>query len=149
MGTSHRAAKVADRIKVVIAQTLETKVKDPRLGFITVTDVRITGDLQQASIFYTVLGDDESKIQPFDLNRDKWTNQEFGNKDFLINTIDYLLDDTGLIYLRSKTVKIAFLNKQKAYEEAVKWQLINILFPLVILGVFGLTFNYFKKKKYS
>ena len=58
MGTSHRAAKVADRIKVVIAQTLETKVKDPRLGFITVTDVRITGDLQQASIFYTVLGDD-------------------------------------------------------------------------------------------
>lgn len=64
MGTSHRAAKVADRIKVVIAQTLETKVKDPRLGFITVTDVRITGDLQQASIFYTVLGDDESKFKP-------------------------------------------------------------------------------------
>jgi len=63
MGTSHRAAKVADRIKVVIAQTLESKIKDPRLGFITVTDVRITGDLQQASIFYTVLGDDESKIQ--------------------------------------------------------------------------------------
>ncbi|MTA45882.1 MAG: ribosome-binding factor A, partial [Actinobacteria bacterium] len=63
MGTSHRAAKVADRIKVVIAQTLETKVKDPRLGFITITDVRITGDLQQASIFYTVLGDDESKIR--------------------------------------------------------------------------------------
>ena len=61
MGASHRAEKVADRIKVVVAQTLETKVKDPRLGFITITDVRITGDLQQASIFYTVLGDDEAK----------------------------------------------------------------------------------------
>jgi ribosome-binding factor A len=61
MGNSHRAAKVADRIKVVIASALESKVKDPRLGFITITDVRITGDLQQASIFYTVLGDDEER----------------------------------------------------------------------------------------
>lgn len=61
MGASHRAEKVADRIKVVVAQTLENKVKDPRLGFITITDVRITGDLQQASVFYTVLGDDEAK----------------------------------------------------------------------------------------
>ena len=61
MGNSHRAAKVADRIKVVVASALENKVKDPRLGFITITDVRITGDLQQASIFYTVLGDDEAR----------------------------------------------------------------------------------------
>lgn len=61
MGTSHRAAKVADRIKVVVASALENRVKDPRLGFITITDVRVTGDLQQASIFYTVLGDDEAR----------------------------------------------------------------------------------------
>ena len=61
MGNSHRAAKVADRIKVVIASALESKIKDPRLGFVTITDVRVTGDLQQASIFYTVLGDDEAR----------------------------------------------------------------------------------------
>ena len=54
---SNRALKVADRIKEVVAQTLESRVKDPRLGFVTITDVRVTGDLQQASIFYTVLGD--------------------------------------------------------------------------------------------
>lgn len=59
---SHRAAKVADRIKVVVAQTLENRIKDPRLGFVTITDVRVTGDLQQASIFYTVLGDDEARV---------------------------------------------------------------------------------------
>lgn len=58
---SNRALKVADRIKEVIATTLELRVKDPRLGFITVTDVRVTGDLQQASIFYTVLGDEEAQ----------------------------------------------------------------------------------------
>jgi len=61
MGKSHRVAKVADRIKVVVAQALETRIKDPRLGFVTITDVRVTGDLQQASIFYTVLGDDEAR----------------------------------------------------------------------------------------
>ena len=59
--SSHRVEKVADRIKVVIAQALELRIKDPRLGFVTITDVRITGDLQQASIFYTVLGDDEAR----------------------------------------------------------------------------------------
>jgi ribosome-binding factor A len=58
-----RARKVADRIKVVVAETLELRVKDPRLGFITITDVRITGDLQQASVFYTVLGDETQKTE--------------------------------------------------------------------------------------
>ncbi|MCX6453455.1 MAG: 30S ribosome-binding factor RbfA [Actinobacteria bacterium] len=58
---SNRALKVADRIKEIVAQALETRVKDPRLGFITLTDVRVTGDLQQASIFYTVLGDEAER----------------------------------------------------------------------------------------
>jgi len=58
---SNRALKVADRIKEVIANTIETRVKDPRLGFVTITDVRVTGDLQQASVFYTVLGDAEAQ----------------------------------------------------------------------------------------
>ena len=61
MSPSHRTLKVADRIKVVVAQLLETKIKDPRLGFVTVTDARVTGDLQQASIFYTVLGDEDQR----------------------------------------------------------------------------------------
>lgn len=59
--SSNRSLKVADRIKEVIAAALESKVKDPRLGFVTITDVRVTGDLQQASIFYTVLGDEPAQ----------------------------------------------------------------------------------------
>jgi ribosome-binding factor A len=61
MGNSHRSQKVADRIKVVVAQLLETKIKDPRLGFVTVTDARVSGDLQSASIFYTVLGGEDER----------------------------------------------------------------------------------------
>ena len=53
-----RARKLADRIKVIVAEMLELRVKDPRLGFITITDARVTNDLQQATVFYTVLGDE-------------------------------------------------------------------------------------------
>ena len=55
--SSPRVRKVADRIQVIVAEMLERRIKDPRLGFVTVTDVRVTGDTQNASIFYTVLGE--------------------------------------------------------------------------------------------
>ena len=61
MADQARAAKMADRIKVIIAKTLERGVKDPRLGFVTITDVRVTGDLQHASVFSTVYGSDEER----------------------------------------------------------------------------------------
>ena len=54
-----RVRKIADRIQVIVAEMLERRIKDPRLGFVTVTDVRVTGDSQQASIFYTVLGTED------------------------------------------------------------------------------------------
>ena len=59
--SSPRVRKIADRIQVIVAEMLERRVKDPRLGFVTVTDVRVTGDLQQATIFYTVYGSDEER----------------------------------------------------------------------------------------
>ena len=56
--SSPRVRKIADRIQVIVAEMLERRIKDPRLGFATVTDVRVTGDSQQATVFYTVLGED-------------------------------------------------------------------------------------------
>ncbi|UOQ56470.1 30S ribosome-binding factor RbfA [Leucobacter allii] len=56
-----RAGKVAERIQQIIARRLEKGLRDPRLGFVTITDVRVTGDLQHASIFYTVYGDEEAQ----------------------------------------------------------------------------------------
>ncbi len=63
MADGSRAAKMADRIKVIIAKTLERGVKDPRMGFVTITDVKVTGDLQHASVFYTVYGSDEERAE--------------------------------------------------------------------------------------
>jgi ribosome-binding factor A len=58
-----RAAKLADRIRVIVAETLKNRVKDPRLGFVTITDVRITGDLRDATVFYTVYGSEEERAE--------------------------------------------------------------------------------------
>ena len=62
-----RAAKIADRIKTVVAANLDKVVKDPDLGFVTITDVRVTGDLQHASLFYTVFGDDAQRARTAEL----------------------------------------------------------------------------------
>jgi ribosome-binding factor A len=58
---SERQARLADRIRVLIAERLEKGLRDPRLGFVTITDVRVTGDLQHASVFYTVLGSEQDR----------------------------------------------------------------------------------------
>ncbi|MBI1378758.1 MAG: 30S ribosome-binding factor RbfA [Frankiales bacterium] len=61
MADPARARKLADRIKVIVAEMLEQRIKDPRLGFVTITDARVTGDLHDATVYYTVYGTDEEK----------------------------------------------------------------------------------------
>lgn len=63
MSDAARAKKLADRIREIVAGMLERRVKDPRLGFVTVTDARLTGDLRDATIFYTVYGDDTERAE--------------------------------------------------------------------------------------
>ena len=89
------------------------------------------------------------KGKPFDLARDKWTDEQFGNKEFLLNAVDYLLDDNGLIELRNKNIQINLLDKKRAYQEKTYWQFINIALPLLILITFGFIFHYLRKRKYS
>ncbi|GAB2549231.1 30S ribosome-binding factor RbfA [Brachybacterium huguangmaarense] len=61
MSENPRARRLADRIKEIVATTIDTRVKDPRLGFVTITDVRVSGDLQHATVFYTVFGDEAER----------------------------------------------------------------------------------------
>ncbi|KJK57758.1 30S ribosome-binding factor RbfA [Saccharothrix sp. ST-888] len=61
MTDTARARKLADRIQVVVAETLQRRIKDPRLGYVTITDTRVTGDLREATVFYTVYGDETER----------------------------------------------------------------------------------------
>lgn len=96
-----------------------------------------------------VIKNDVVKSKPQELGFDRWTGRSFGNKEFLLNAVNYLLNDDGLINIRSKEIQIAFLDTQKVEDEKSKWQFINIALPLLLLGVFGFAFNYFRKKKYA
>ncbi len=87
--------------------------------------------------------------RPLELGFDKWTSNFYGNKEFLMNTVNYLLDDTGLINIRSKEIAVAFLDPQKSVEQRTKWQAINLLFPLALLGIFGLGYTLIRKKRYA
>lgn len=86
---------------------------------------------------------------PLELGYDKWTNSSYGNKEFLVNCINYLLDDTGLINIRSKRVSIPLLDAEKINTQKTKWQLINVALPVLLTLLLGVAFGWYRKRKYS
>jgi ABC-2 type transport system permease protein len=74
---------------------------------------------------------------------------QFSNKDFLLNAVEYLRDDNGIIEARGREVKLRLLDTQKAEDEQLMWQLINIGLPIVFLVLFGLIFNWIRKNRFA
>nr|WP_299172602.1 gliding motility-associated ABC transporter substrate-binding protein GldG [uncultured Allomuricauda sp.] len=87
--------------------------------------------------------------RPLELGYDKWTNSSYGNKEFLVNCINFLLDDTGLINIRNKRVSIPLLDAEKISSQKSKWQLINIGVPVFLTLLAGIFFGYYRKRKYA
>ena len=78
---------------------------------------------------------------PLELGFDKWTQNVYGNKEFIINCVNYLLDDNGLINIRSKEVNIPLLDKEKVFENYSKNQFLAVGMPLILLCIFGFLFT--------
>ena len=91
----------------------------------------------------------DQNFQPLELGFDKWTNNFYANKEFLINSVNYLLDDNGLINIRNKEVNLPMLDTQKVYDNYTYTQIITIGAPLVILVAFGFLFTYLRKHRYG
>jgi ABC-2 type transport system permease protein len=87
--------------------------------------------------------------QPLELGFDKWTNNLYGNKEFMMNCVNYLLDENGLINIRSKEIDIPTLDKEKVYENYTQTQFLNVGLPLLVLGIFGFGFTNLRKRKYG
>lgn len=85
----------------------------------------------------------------FPLGYDRYTNQQFGNKRFILNCMDYLCDDSGIIEIRAKEIKLRLLDKGKLKRDRMQWQLINMLLPLALLLVFGFVNKTVRKVKYT
>jgi len=86
---------------------------------------------------------------PLPLGLDKYTGQLFGNRDFLINCLNYLVDDHGIMELRSRELKLRLLNKIKVKSEKTEWQLLNVLGPILLAILAELIYSYFRKRKYT
>ena len=86
---------------------------------------------------------------PLPLGLDKYTRQVYGNRDFLINCLNWLVDKNGLMELRSRELKLRLLNTQMIKVGRFKWQIINIAGPVIIVILGGLIYSYFRRKKYT
>lgn len=86
---------------------------------------------------------------PYELGFDPYMQVSFANKDLLLNAMSYFLDDVGIITARSKEIKIRPLDKLKLQNEKLKWQLINLVLPIVAIILYGLGRYYYRKQKYT
>jgi len=95
-----------------------------------------------------VIKNDIQGGKAMELGFQRYTGNTYGNKEFLLNAVNYLLDDTGLIDIRSKEINLAFLDKEKTAEQRAQWQLINLAGPIILLLIFGIAFRFYRKQKY-
>jgi gliding-associated putative ABC transporter substrate-binding component GldG len=91
----------------------------------------------------------DKNFQPVELGYDQRSGNLYDNKDFLMNCVNYLLDDNGLINIRSKDLDLPLLDKEKVYERYTSIQFLTIGLPILILLLFGFLFTFIRKRKYS
>ena len=117
--------------------------------------IRLENDIEQGKQNKMIVIADGDVIKnqlrkgtPIELGYDKWTNNFYGNKEFLMNCTQYLLEDSGLINIRAKKIKIAFLDQEKIAQEKLTWQVINLGIPVALLLIFRWMLNYRRTRKH-
>ena len=103
------------------------------------------GDVIKNQVNYTK----GKKPFTYPLGYDRYTGQTFGNKDFILNAMDYLIDESGLITIRSREIKLRLLDRTKINENGLYWKILNVVAPVVVMLIMGLIMGFVRKKKYS
>ena len=119
-------------------QVIDFKGKSPPNKMIIISD----GDVIRNQLHL-------SKGYPLPLGYDQYTRETFGNKEFIMNVMNFLCDDSGLISIRSRELKLRLLDKTKIAGKKLQWQLLNIILPIVLVFLFGLIYSGIRRKKYS
>jgi ABC-2 type transport system permease protein len=117
---------------------IRTDSKETRMIVIADADI-IRNEVQRSGLNET----------PLPLGQDKYTRQVYGNRDFIINCLNWLVDKNGIMELRSRELKLRLLNHKIIKTEKLKWQLINIAGPVLIVMLGGFLYGYFRRKKYA
>ncbi len=90
-----------------------------------------------------------SQGYPMPLGYDQYTGQSFGNKDFILNALDYMLDESGLISIRSRELKLRLLDMNRVNDNKFFWQALNIILPVLLVLIYGFIQHYLRRRKYS
>jgi ABC-2 type transport system permease protein len=117
---------------------IKTESKETRMIVIADADI-IRNEVKRSGLNET----------PLPLGQDKYTGQVYGNRDFLINCLNWLVDKNGIMELRSRELKLRLLNHQIIKADKFKWQMINIAGPVIIVILGGLLYSYFRRRKYT
>ena len=117
---------------------IKTESKETRMIVISDADI-IRNEVKRSGLNET----------PLPLGQDKYTQQIYGNRDFLINCLNWLVDKNGIMELRSRELKLRLLKTKLIKSEKLKWQMINIIGPVLLVILSGLLYSYFRRKKYT
>lgn len=90
-----------------------------------------------------------STNRAYPLGYDIYSKQTYGNKNFILNAINYLCDDSGLLQVRSRELRLRMMDRKKVTEEKIKWQAINTVLPLLLIIIFGIVQAIIRKRKYA
>ena len=122
-------------------------------------DAEIVEESERTSMFVVTDGDiirnevrvEGGRVAAAVLGYDQYTRQTFGNLEFILNAVNYMTDDTGLMELRSREFRLRLLNKAILTDKSqvLKWKLVNSLLPVLIIITFGILFNLYRKRKFS
>ncbi len=121
-------------------KTLKIKTESKKSKMIVISDADIVRNEVRR------MGTSET---PFPLGQDKVTGQLYGNRDFIINCLNYLVDNTGIMELRSRELKLRLLDRTRVKNERLKWQIFNIAGPVLIVIIAGLIYSYFRKRMFT
>ena len=121
------------------------KEKSPATKMIVVAD----GDIIRNTVQHSASSTGRLQSRAYPLGYDIYSQQTYGNKNFILNAVNYLCDDSGLLEVRSRELKLRVLDRKKIAEEKIKWQAINTVLPVLLIIIYGITQAFLRKRKYS
>ncbi len=137
------------RFESVFLNRIPPAVNDHHKGFLSKSEKTSMIVVSDADIIKNQFTTGKDGYQPLPLGYDKYTQQSFGNKDFIMNAINYLCDDSGLISARSRELKLRLLDVTRVKTEKLKWQMINTILPILMVLLFGFVQYYLRRRRYG
>ncbi|NVO19164.1 MAG: gliding motility-associated ABC transporter substrate-binding protein GldG [Bacteroidetes bacterium] len=121
----------------------------PQIGFVDKSKNTQMIVISDGDIAKNQLRPEQSGISVLPAGFDRFTGQQFGNRDLILNAMNYLCDDSGLLSVRSRELKLRLLDGSKIKDEEFKWQMINVVAPVLLVVLFGIGQFYFRKRRYA